>query len=138
MDERYPYFTQDGGDRECGPGQYIANMRDGAVAGYRFFDLKPEGRIRLRVRGKAAGRMLLLARPDGGILGEVPIHMDSREWTAFDGTYAVAGSIGAVSTEADSTAADSTEADSAGKQGQALYLNYEGQGAFDFLDFTLF
>ncbi len=133
MDERYPYFTQDGGDRECGPGQYIANMRDGAVAGYRFFDLKLEGRIRLRVRGKAAGRMLLLARPDGRILGEVPIHMDSQEWTAFDGTYAGAGS-----TVADSTEADSTEADSAGKQGHALYLNYEGQGAFDFLDFTLF
>lgn len=33
----HPYFTQDGADRECDPGQYIANFRDGCVAGFKYF-----------------------------------------------------------------------------------------------------
>ena len=115
MEGRFPYFTQDGSDRESGPGQYIANMRDGASAGYRYFNLKPEGAIRLRVRGEARGRMLLLGHPDGLYLGEVPIHIFSPDWMAFDGTY--------------------TGAEKNGIQGQALYMKYEGTGALDFLDF---
>ena len=35
----HPYLTQDGKDREQGSDQYIANMCDGAVAGFKYFDL---------------------------------------------------------------------------------------------------
>lgn len=38
--EDHPYFTQTGEDREENEDQYIANMRDGAVAGFKFFDLR--------------------------------------------------------------------------------------------------
>lgn len=34
----HPYFTQDGKDGDPNAIQYIANMRDGAVAGYKYFD----------------------------------------------------------------------------------------------------
>ena len=115
VDERFPYFTQDGEDREGEPGQYIANLRDGAVAGYRYFNLKAEGTIRLWVRGNASGRMLLLDGPEGRYLGEVSFSVSSWEWEAFDGNYITSGSLRA--------------------GGQALYMKYEGQGAFDFRDF---
>lgn len=115
MGEQFPYFTQDGEDRECGPIQYIANIQNGSVAGYRYFDLKTEGTIRLRVRGKARGRMLLLDEPAGRCFGEVPVCISSSEWTAFEGTYSEAGQEGS--------------------RGKALYMRYEGQGALDFLDF---
>lgn len=36
----HPYFTQDGPDREDSGNQYIANMRDGAVAGFKYFAFK--------------------------------------------------------------------------------------------------
>ena len=34
----HPCITQDGSDRECEPRQYIHNMRDGSVAGYKYFE----------------------------------------------------------------------------------------------------
>lgn len=34
---QHPYFTQTGGDREHDGDQYIANMRDGAAAGFKYF-----------------------------------------------------------------------------------------------------
>lgn len=33
----YPYFTQSGGDREEDGDQYIANMKEGSVAGFKYF-----------------------------------------------------------------------------------------------------
>lgn len=36
----HPYFTQTGKDREGNGDQYIANMRDGAVAGFKYFDIR--------------------------------------------------------------------------------------------------
>jgi len=41
-----PYITQDGADRECDPMQYIANMRSGTVAGYKYFNI-PENGVQL-------------------------------------------------------------------------------------------
>ena len=35
--EAHPYFTQTGKDREENGDQYIANMRDGATAGFKYF-----------------------------------------------------------------------------------------------------
>lgn len=37
--ETHPYFTQTGLDREENGDQYIANMRDGALAGFKYFEL---------------------------------------------------------------------------------------------------
>lgn len=34
---KHPFITQDGEDREENPGQYIANMQNGAVAGFKYF-----------------------------------------------------------------------------------------------------
>ena len=36
----HPYLTQEGKDREQGSDQYVANMCDGAVAGFKYFDLR--------------------------------------------------------------------------------------------------
>ena len=36
---KHPYITQDGQDRECNPQQYIANMRNYSVAGFKYFDV---------------------------------------------------------------------------------------------------
>ncbi len=38
--ENHPYFTQSGADRECNGDQYIANMRDGATAVFKYFEFK--------------------------------------------------------------------------------------------------
>lgn len=46
-----PYLTQDGKDRESGPDQYIANMCDGALAGFKYFDLSETKEISVNYKG---------------------------------------------------------------------------------------
>lgn len=50
MDCRFPKITQDGkdGDKEIG---YIANMRDGATAGFKYFDCRRVKKITIKARG---------------------------------------------------------------------------------------
>ena len=55
----YPYFTQSGEDRESDGDQYIANMQDGAVAGFKYFDFA-DGKIseiKVTLRGNGTGTM---------------------------------------------------------------------------------
>ena len=54
-----PFLTQDGGDREEGPDQYISNMCDGAVAGFKYFDLTNTKKIRVNAKGKAEGLLYI-------------------------------------------------------------------------------
>lgn len=50
----HPYFTQSGKDREGDGDQYIANMRDGATAGFKYFAF--DGReTRLSITGRGTG-----------------------------------------------------------------------------------
>ncbi|MBQ4382210.1 MAG: family 43 glycosylhydrolase [Oscillospiraceae bacterium] len=56
--EGHPYFTQTGKDRECDGDQYIANMRDGATAGFKYFAFDgTEGKI--SVTGRGGGQFLV-------------------------------------------------------------------------------
>ena len=52
--EAHPYFTQTGKDRECDGDQYIANMRDGATAGFKYFDFTGSETL-ITVNGRGHG-----------------------------------------------------------------------------------
>ncbi len=60
----HPYFTQTGRDREDNGDQYIANMRDGAVAGFKYFDFRNVESVSVRYSGKAAGILEISTSPD--------------------------------------------------------------------------
>ncbi len=51
----HPYFTQDKKDNDPASIQYIANMQDGSVAGFKYFDIKQVDTIRLCFEGKCDG-----------------------------------------------------------------------------------
>ena len=55
--ESAPFLTQSGGDRENGEDQYIANLQDGSVAGFKYFDLRKTREIGILLRGSAEGKM---------------------------------------------------------------------------------
>lgn len=57
--ENHPFLTQNGVDREEEGDQYIANMKDGAVAGFKYFNLKSTKKISVQVRGTAKGEMVI-------------------------------------------------------------------------------
>jgi hypothetical protein len=60
----HPYFTQSGKDREDSPDQYIANMRNGSVAGFKYFDCKGIQTISIELGGVANGRFILSITPN--------------------------------------------------------------------------
>ena len=59
----HPYFTQTGKDREGNGDQYIANMRDGAVAGFKYFDIRGVKTVAVELSGTAEGEFLLSDTP---------------------------------------------------------------------------
>ena len=104
----HPYFTQDGHDGKAVAGpvpacQYIANMRDGAVAGFKYFSPvigEPSGigtvphDVGLRVacvtvrahRGftRADGRFMVSTDPGGmQCVAEIPLHPTNDGWQVF-------------------------------------------------------
>lgn len=81
MDCRFPKITQDESDGEEGAG-YIANMRCGAVAGFKYFDCRGISRMSVRVRGGLRGRMEVLTSWDGEVIGTIPLG-SSNEWKEY-------------------------------------------------------
>ncbi|MCQ2523396.1 MAG: family 43 glycosylhydrolase [Lachnospiraceae bacterium] len=72
MDDRYLKITQEGGDGDENHG-YIANMRNGASAGFKYFDCKGIKKISIQTKGYATGCMEVKVGFDGPTLGSIPI-----------------------------------------------------------------
>ncbi len=107
-----PYLTQDGKDRESGPDQYIANMCDGAVAGFKYFDLSETREICVCVKGRATGTLYVCTEEKGEPAAVIAISPSGEEKN-FGAALKVSGSR------------------------QALFFRFEGKGSFDFVSFTL-
>jgi hypothetical protein len=69
----HPYLTQDGGDREEGPDQYVANVCDGAVIGYKYFDLTETNKITVNVKGNAEGTLSVCTKENGKPVAQIAI-----------------------------------------------------------------
>ncbi|MCR4833868.1 MAG: family 43 glycosylhydrolase [Butyrivibrio sp.] len=109
------------------PVQYVANVCDGTVVGYKHFDLKDSGAIAFRLRGQAQGILRVCAAEDGSHeLGAVEIGVNSRKLRVFE-TFLSKDSI-----------AEAYESiDGSLERGLPLFLRYEGKGSFDLVSFKL-
>ena len=107
----YPYFTQSGADRESDGDQYIANLRDGAQAGFKYFSFAGENHISVSVRGACSGRLLVYTDSGASPAAEIPVS-SSAEWhTCSAPMKALSGT-------------------------QPLYFLFRGEGSMDFRSFT--
>lgn len=109
----HPYFTQSGADREENGDQYIANMKDGAMAGFKYFNFDALSEISVSVRGEGSGCIQVSTKPNGKPICTIPVNQ-TGDWKEF--TAAVKDGVH-------------------GKQ--ALYLTYKGSGFVDLRSFTL-
>ena len=110
----HPYFTQEGKGRSGH--QYIAGMRDGAVAGFKYFDLTGTVRVKVWVRGR--GRGVLRVASDEGfkhVVATVFVDGLSREWRCFEARLAAGQDAGKC----------------------ALFFRTEGDLVLDFKEFEL-
>ncbi|MDO5422686.1 MAG: family 43 glycosylhydrolase [Eubacteriales bacterium] len=111
MDCRFPKITQDQPDNVEGTA-YIANMRPGAAAGFKYFDCKDVRKISVRTRGGARGRFLVKTAWDGEPVGTIELGRNN-EWKEYTGEVRIPDGV------------------------QALYFEFEGAGRLSFASFTL-
>jgi hypothetical protein len=111
MDSRFPKITQDGkdGDEEIG---YIANLRDSAVAGFKYFDCKRIKKVKIKVRGYCRGAFVVKTSWNGTALGKIPVDY-TNIWKEYSADIAIPDGI------------------------QALYFAYTGDGSASLASFTL-
>lgn len=112
QNELHPAFTQDGNDREENPDQHIQNMRSGATAGFRFFSFHDTSGITVTTRGSGKGTMLVKDGEDGEIVAKISLE-PTEKWKSFSSPMSISNGI------------------------KPLYFTFTGDGAVDFLDFTL-
>ncbi|MGN1018792.1 MAG: alpha-N-arabinofuranosidase, partial [Aristaeellaceae bacterium] len=91
---------------------YIANMRDTATAGFKYFDCKGVKRVSVRTKGYAAGRLEIRTALDAPAVGAAPV---SRANVWHD-------------TVAEADIPDGVH---------ALYFTFSGAGFLQFAAFTL-
>ena len=110
-----PYLTQDGPDRDSGQDQYVANVCDGTVVVFKYFDTaaaRPDT-LEINVCGKADGTLFVRDAQQGEILAEFPVHLAGKKKSSISSPF-------------------TGRADR-----QALYFEYEGKGSFSFYSFSL-
>ncbi len=108
----HPYFTQTGGDRENKPDQYIANINDGAVIGFKYFDFTDSKSIAVKVKGKGKGYFTVSTQPGGSPYVRIPVAVNGEK-QVFE---APINSLKGV---------------------KALYFTYHGRGRLAFISFKL-
>ncbi len=107
-----PYFTQDEPDDAEHATQYIANMRRGSWAGFKYFDMDGANRIRARFRAEHGGWVKVAADRQGAPVAVLRVP-PCQAWTEVSAALAPL-------------------------QGKtALYFTFEGEGELAFLSFTL-
>lgn len=111
MNNQFPKITQDGkdGDEEIG---YIANMKDSATAGFKYFRCKGIKAVKIKTRGYCRGVFEVKTSWDGEVLGRIPVDF-SNIWTEYSADISIPDGI------------------------QALYFTYRGSGSASFGSFTL-
>ncbi len=110
-----PYLTQDGGDREGGDDQYIANFCDGATAGFKYFDLSKTREIAVKMAGKGKGNITVRTSENGEALLKIPVFSGARKSVCDYRGQLPPGLSGK----------------------EAIYLGYEGCGRFKLISFEL-
>ncbi|MCR5417210.1 MAG: family 43 glycosylhydrolase [Pseudobutyrivibrio sp.] len=119
--KNHPFFTKNVNTYEPKVGQYIANMQDGAVAGFKYFDFENKNQtdtcptmIKLDVGGEGFGQMIVSTDENFDTeVARIDIDMKQFGMSTFDGQL----------TKIEGT--------------KPLYFKYQGQGAIDFISFAL-
>ncbi|MEQ7807738.1 family 43 glycosylhydrolase [Priestia aryabhattai] len=112
IDESHPFFTQEGHDRESNPNQYIANLKDGAIVGFKYFKINDVSTISIKLRGTGRGTMFVSTSIGGEKISGIPIST-SENWSFYKNVIQINNGI------------------------FPLYFTYEGEGEVDFDSFIL-
>lgn len=119
----YPFLTQDeddlwpedkamAEDSIC-PVQYVTNLQNGSVVGYKYFRFSGLNAVRLELRGNWDGTVQLCVSPEGKPFAEISVNFGAEEWQYFCSDAQIPDGV------------------------NALYFRFSGIGTLDFRRFEL-
>jgi hypothetical protein len=108
----HPYITQETPDYEEKSSQYIANMRNGSIAGFKYFTMDGANKISATVRCSGSGTLRISTKSDDDTVAQLEI-ISNSEW------YEISAALTPLY----------------GKY--AFYFVYSGNGSMDFKQFTI-
>jgi len=110
--DKRPYLTQDGGDREGGENQYITGWKNGGVVGFKYFHLDGISKASIAIKGTGKGHIELRVNIDKPPIASIPINATNDYCTFTEGFPPLKGTA-------------------------PLYFQYNGTGAICFKEFSL-
>ena len=105
-----PYFTQTGKDREDNGDQYIANIRNNDIVGFKYFEFKETKKISVTIKGTAKGKIIVM-NSNYEVVSTIEV-VASKDYQSFTSDISISGI-------------------------SALYFKFIGKEYFDFKEFTL-
>lgn len=116
-----PMHTQDGADRECDPNQYVAEVQNGSLIGFKYFDFQGTTKLRISIRGKAKGKIIVstdldykdMMPEEYRILCEIPVSVNGNEWKKIEAFVDLGCGV------------------------KPLQFIFKGEGIFDFKEFEI-
>lgn len=111
MDARFPKITQDGRDGDETEG-HVCNLRDGAMAGFKYFDCRGVKAVSVATRCYAKGDICVKTAWDGDVICRLPVNY-TNIWTTATAPIDLPDGV------------------------HALYFAFEGEGAVSLKSFTL-
>lgn len=124
--EGHPYLTQTGEDREENGDQYIADMQDGALAGFKYFEFTGKTKIGIEVSGHGEGVMEVWTKLEEAC---------GMETHGMEAALRKPICKIALRVEGEKRTFEGEEVELQGKQ--SLYFTYRGSGSVDFHGFEL-
>lgn len=73
------YLTQSGKDEDIAETQYIKNIKDGCVLGYRYFDLRETNKLLLSLEGKGRGEIEIFYEENGPKVASSSFEINSKD-----------------------------------------------------------
>lgn len=108
--DNFPKITQGGGEGDFGSG-YIANIKDTATAGFKYFNCQKVEKISIAVRGYAKGVFEVRTKWDGPIIAELEVEY-SNIWKTYTSGICLPDGV------------------------HALYFTFKGEGTAQFKSFA--
>ena len=108
----HPYLTQTGADCESNGSQHIADMRDGATAGFKYFEMDGVTSISVAVTGSGCGQFEIRTDLQGDPICIIPVSSAEEKRCFAAPASRVSGN-------------------------NPLYFTYKGTGAFSFWAFSI-
>lgn len=105
-----PYFTQTGKDRNENPDQYIANIRNGCVIGFKYFEFKKAKEISVEIQGSCRGNLII--SDEEKIVAQIRVS-PLKTYTTYNASLNISDGV------------------------HPLYFKYKGKGYFNFKTFSL-